>query len=114
MLIYERRIVGEVLGFALCSDPAWDMLLDLYSAQQSGRAVYLSALWAAGNIPSSSAHRWTTIMAAQGLLIRHSDLKDRRRVQVRLSDSMVGALDTLMDQLIGRIDLAAGDEAKYG
>ncbi|WP_157217980.1 MarR family transcriptional regulator [Flavisphingomonas formosensis] len=57
MLIAERKLLGERLGFDACPSPTWDILLDLYLAHHERRAIYLWSLCIAANIPLSSAHR---------------------------------------------------------
>ena len=52
-----RKRRDSELGALLFSEPAWDILLDLYVAQCEGRPIYLWSLCVAANIPLSSAHR---------------------------------------------------------
>lgn len=105
MLIYERKLVGEMLGYSLCPDPAWDMLLDLYLALQEGRTTYVWALSVIANISKSSAHRRIASMTNAGLLIVEPDLDDRRRSCVTLAPYMVDVLNALMEKLYARFAL---------
>ncbi|CAM8658613.1 hypothetical protein [Sphingobium cupriresistens] len=97
-LIEERRLVEKSLGIQLCANPNWDMLLHLYQAELEGFAVYQSALCTVANIPYSSAHRWTATLATRKILTRRLDLRDKRRVTVRLAPPIREALDRIMDE----------------
>lgn len=98
-LIRERRLMKEMLGTALCANPSWDMLLDLYLAELEHRSVYQSALCLAAHIPESSAHRWTVKLAEQGVLVRRIDPEDRRRVSVTLAPATAAALHQIMERI---------------
>jgi DNA-binding MarR family transcriptional regulator len=98
-LIRERRLVKDMLGTALCANPNWDMLLDLYLAELEHRSVYQSALCLAAHIPESSAHRWTVKLAEQGVLLRRIDPEDRRRISVTLAPATAAALDQIMESI---------------
>ncbi|MDE2442650.1 MAG: MarR family transcriptional regulator, partial [Betaproteobacteria bacterium] len=39
-----RRLREEMFGSELFSDPAWDILLDLYTAEARGESVQISSL----------------------------------------------------------------------
>ncbi|NWK95811.1 MarR family transcriptional regulator [Sphingobium lactosutens] len=97
-LIEERRLVEKSLGVQLCANPNCDMLLHLYEAEPEGFAVYQSALCTVANIPYSSAHRWTATIATRKILMRRLDLRDKRRVTVRLVPPVKEALDRIMDE----------------
>lgn len=96
-MIEERRYIGKLLGYRLCAAPVWDMLLDLYLAEQEGRPSYLWALSVAAHVPVSTAHRKLQEMTAAGLIERMIDARDRRRVAVTLSAGCAARLDRLMD-----------------
>lgn len=98
-LIRERRLVKDMLGTALCANPNWDMLLDLYLAELEHRSLYQSALCLAAHIPESSAHRWTVKLAEQGVLLRRIDPEDRRRVSVSLAPATAAALHRIMERI---------------
>ena len=100
-LIRQRRLIGDSLGFQLCPDPAWDILIDLYLAHHEGRAAYLWQSCVAANIPISSAHRKIGELIAEGLIERTAAMADKRRIGIRLSSAYVERLDILMDRLVG-------------
>lgn len=98
-LLEERRLIGGTLGFDVCPAPVWDILLDLYLAEQEGRSLYLWQSCVAANIALSSAHRKIGEMTAHGLIERTDGGHDRRRIGIRLSRACSRRLDDLMDQL---------------
>lgn len=99
MLIQIRKAVGDSLGFTLCPNPVWDMLLDLYVAHHEQRDLYLWPLCIAANTPLSTAHRKITEMEKKGLLVRTLHDRDRRRVRVRLTTQSMVTIAALLDRI---------------
>jgi DNA-binding MarR family transcriptional regulator len=85
---------GKAIGVQMFSDPAWDMLLDLFVAAGERRTVCVSSLCLAANIPVSTAHRWVQALARAGAITRREDPLDRRRVFVELPTSVVAAIES--------------------
>lgn len=82
---YRRRGVrNEVLGAALFSDPAWDMLLDLFIAACDGRRLSVSSVCVGARCPSATALRYLQLMLDAGLIYREADARDGRRFYVVL------------------------------
>jgi hypothetical protein len=82
-----RRRRDTIFGIGLFADPAWDMLLDLFLARERGlRPISTSSLCIAAAVPATTALRRIDILVRQGLLSRHADPKDGRRVFIRLTD----------------------------
>ena len=84
--IKARRLRSQFFDQALFSDPAWDMLLELYSAELSQLRVTVSSLCTASAVPSTTALRWISSMTDVGLFQRRPDPFDGRRFFVELSD----------------------------
>ena len=98
ILIAERKQVGTHLGFDLCPDPAWDMMLDLYMALHHGRQTHISSLCLAANIPLSTAHRKVGEMVEADIFMRGME---GGRVVVGLTPEYVAKLDHLFDDVAG-------------
>ncbi|MBX9729098.1 MAG: MarR family winged helix-turn-helix transcriptional regulator, partial [Sphingopyxis sp.] len=77
--LQERRLREQFFPADMFSDPAWDILLDLYAAQLEGQTVAVSSLCIAAAVPSTTALRWIKTMTDAGMLERHDDPQDRRR-----------------------------------
>ncbi|GLI99469.1 MarR family transcriptional regulator [Sphingobium sp. BS19] len=84
-LLMARRMREEVLGAELFSDPAWDILLDVYAAEARGERVQISSLAPMSSVPSSTARRWAHKLEELGLLERDRDERDHRLSYIRLS-----------------------------
>lgn len=79
-----RRLRDRSLPAELFGEPAWDMLLDLTIADMAGRPTLVTGLTASSGAPMSTALRYIALMEKAGLLSRHDDPRDRRRVLLRL------------------------------
>lgn len=94
-----RRLREDTFASGLFADPAWDILLDLYTADERGECVQISSLALAARVPHSTAIRWAKIMTSKGLIDRHKDPRDARRIHVRLSASA----RALMEEYLARL-----------
>lgn len=85
--IYDCRILRDRKfgSNGLFGEPAWDILLSLYSDQVSGRPVSVSSACIAANVPETTALRWLGKLEKEGLIERNTDPADRRRVYVSLT-----------------------------
>lgn len=94
-IIRARRRRDEIFGRKkdLFSDPAWDMLLDLYLSRLERRRVAVSSLCIAASVPSTTALRWIKTMCDHGLFVRSADPEDGRRFFIHLSDEAVAHMD---------------------
>ena len=94
-IIRARRRRDEIFGKKkdLFSDPAWDMLLDLYLSRLEGRRVAVSSLCIAASVPSTTALRWIKTLCDHGLFVRSADPEDGRRFFIHLSEEAVAHMD---------------------
>lgn len=99
-IIRARRLRDQYFAPDLFADPAWDMLLDLTAAQLEGHEVAVSSLCIAASVPATTALRWIAAMTEQGLLERHADPVDRRRIFVRLSAEAEERMRALIAALV--------------
>jgi DNA-binding MarR family transcriptional regulator len=101
-LFMARRLREEVLGAHLFSDPAWDILLDVYAADARGDKIQISSLSPMTNVPSSTARRWAHKLIELGLLERERDERDHRLTYIRLSDEGRRRIMTFIGRLIAK------------
>ena len=94
-----RRLREEVFGPGLFADPAWDILLDLFTAEARGERVQISSLAIAARVPHSTAIRWARIMTGAGLVVRERDPDDGRRVHVSLSQHARNLMEEYLSRL---------------
>lgn len=101
-LIKLRRMRDNHFTPDLFADPAWDILLDLFAAKLEGRQVSVSSLCIAAAVPPTTALRWIGSMTENGLLERHSDPLDARRVFIQLSDMASRKMRNFFKSVQGR------------
>jgi hypothetical protein len=83
----ERRERDTIFGARLFADPVWDLLLDLFIAEEEGRQVSVSSACLAAAVPNTTALRYIQHMAATGLLVRRAHPADRRSTYLLLTAS---------------------------
>ena len=93
-----------IAGPSLLSDPAWDMLLDLFVGHITGRDVSVTSACVASRRPATTSLRYIERMAKQGLIRREKDCNDNRKVYLRMTEKAFRAvakwIDVLRDELI--------------
>jgi DNA-binding MarR family transcriptional regulator len=95
-IIKARRQRNRLFADGLFSDPAWDLLLELYAAQLCGYRLAVSGLCLAVATPATTALRWIGCLEERGLARRCPDPHDGRRVFISLSDAGAEAMNGLM------------------
>lgn len=103
-IIRARSQRSRFLPSKLFSDPAWDILLELYAAEIAQRRITVGQVCKAANVPATTALRWLTTLEKNGLVRRHGDPLDARRFFISLTDSgsvaMAGTLQSIKDVLL--------------
>jgi len=84
--IEARRAREALFPEGLFGEPAWDMLLELFIARQQDRPVSVSDACLASRAPQTTALRWIEQLEAHALVERMTDVTDRRRKFIRISD----------------------------
>ena len=70
----------------LFSDPAWDLLLNLYLAELRQLRIAVTDLGSLAGIPLTTVLRWIDALMKEGLIVRQKDPYDARRVFVGLTN----------------------------
>lgn len=96
--VHAQAARDAAFGPGLFSDPAWNMLLDLYIQRSRGRSVPVSSLTIAAGTPATTALRWITLLEDRGLIAREPDLVDRRRCFIVLTDLASEKVETSLRQ----------------
>lgn len=78
----RKKILGADGAF---SEPAWDMLIDLYIHEGEGKPVSTSSICIASGLPMSSALRLLQKLCETGAVTRTADPADGRRNFIRLA-----------------------------
>lgn len=100
ILAAQRRLRLQIFPASLFSDPAWDILIELYVRQLEARRVNISRLTAALMVPATTVLRWLDRLEAEALITREKDIHDARSVWVDLSQ--YGR--SLMDRYFHKLD----------
>ena len=69
-LLHARRLRGHYLGANNFSDPAWDILLQIFAKHLDHELATLSVLCASADLPESTALRWLRKLEQDGLIER--------------------------------------------
>lgn len=80
-----RKRRDAELGNLLFSEPAWDILLDLFISDYDDRQLSVSAVCIGARAPSATALRYLTLLQDAGLVERIRDATDGRRSHVTLT-----------------------------
>lgn len=96
-ILIARRARGAVLGNDLFSDPAWDILLELYAAKLGRRSMSLSELARATETPPSTTRRWIAALEERRLVSSAIDPAKPSRVQVELTTEGASKIEHLAD-----------------
>jgi len=85
-VIKRRRARELCFPAGLFADPAWDILLDLTVARVERQDLSVTDVCVAAAVPQTTALRWIGTLEREGLIDRTPDVRDSRRVIVRLSE----------------------------
>jgi DNA-binding MarR family transcriptional regulator len=85
-ILHARVRRRQYFSPRLFSDPAWDVLLELYVAELAQWKMSVSSLGVDAGIPPTTVLRWLEILQNEGLVKRAKDPLDGRRVFVTLTD----------------------------
>ncbi|EZP52936.1 MULTISPECIES: MarR family winged helix-turn-helix transcriptional regulator [Sphingomonas] len=94
-----RARMSHFLPRDLLVDPAWDMMIDLFVAAGTGERLYVKDLTLMSGESTTSAMRRIDRLQEAGLLSRHADPADHRRVRVRLTGKGYQAMAAMLDHL---------------
>lgn len=89
----RRKRVAVFDRQELFGEPAWDILLDLYIAHAEGKPVSVSSACIGSASPPTTGLRWLGVLQDAGLVEREHDLRDQRRVLVRLSEDGIERME---------------------
>jgi DNA-binding MarR family transcriptional regulator len=95
--IYARRQRDRAFADAIFSDPAWDILLDLYLSHCNHRRVSVTSACIAANVPATTALRWVAVLERKGLIVRATDPRDSRRKLLSLTDDAKVRIEAALD-----------------
>lgn len=83
----------------LFSDPAWDILLDLYVAKSEARQVTIWDACQAASVPKTSGMRWLRILESRHLVEREGDVDDQKNATVTLTRDAIAGMNRWLDRI---------------
>lgn len=95
-VLLVRRARRDILGDNLFSDPAWDILLELYAAKLGGRQMSIAEVARAIETPASTTKRWVAALEERGL-IASSIEPAAQDVWIALTDEAADKVGRLAD-----------------
>lgn len=98
-IIYARSIRQRYFKMELFADPAWEILLELYSCGLEQRRHTVGSLCAVVNVPVTTVLRWVSSLHSQDLIERRGDPLDCRRVFISLSNTGQAAMHTYFQEV---------------
>lgn len=101
IVLNSRRVRGQYFHRDLFGEPAWEILLALYIAEESGARFTTTKLAEWVGVPLSTVIRWVKTLEEQALVERTDHPTDRRVFFIRLLDKARKALDAYLGILPG-------------
>jgi len=98
-IIRARNARTRFFPRGLFSEPAWDILLELYAAELAQRRVAAGQLCSHAGLAPTTGLRWLGILEASRLIMRHADPLDARRSFVALSSEGQQAMESYFDSI---------------
>lgn len=86
-------------GGDIFSDPAWDIILDLYIHNSKNQDVSVTSVCSASMVPITTALRYITVLSERGLIERSKNPKDGRSYLLRLSAEAVQIVEELLTDI---------------
>lgn len=102
VLLRFQKVRTTLFGSDLMEDPAWTILLDLFSASLADRRISVTSACLASGAPQSTALRYLNEMEELGWIGRCPDPEDGRRTYVML----LPEAERKMREFLGRFNRA--------
>lgn len=97
-LINARRGREALLGAHLFSDPAWDVILELYAARLGDRQMSVSGLARVMGAPKPVTARWIAVLVDAGIIAYGGSSKETGGATVELTEYGASKMAQLADQ----------------
>lgn len=98
-ILRSRRRRDYIFGANLFGEPAWDILLSLFLAEQQQIRTTISDACRASASPQTTGLRWIRVLEEQGWIARECDRLDGRRVYLTLTDQADAVMQSYLEQL---------------
>ena len=105
----SRQLRAQYFRRSLLSDPAWDMLLDLFINKVRGRRVATTSVCLAANVPQATGLRLIEQLSREGLLLRASAHDDGRLKLVEITSKGFDLMRRFISDSVTRFDMPMPD-----
>ena len=92
LVFNSRQLRERYFDAQLFGEPAWDMLLLLYIAEQSSARMTATSLGGLVHTPPTTVARWLNHLELAGLIERQAHPTDRRTIFLKLAEKGRAAL----------------------
>lgn len=100
-IMRARALRAKHFPASFFSDPAWDILLELYALHCEGQRTMVSKLCLGAGVPATTVIRWIEKLCTDGFILRQEDQFDRRRVWVSISPAGFETMTRYLQQVSG-------------
>jgi DNA-binding MarR family transcriptional regulator len=94
-----RKARASFFDARLFSDPAWDIILEIYASDLEHLRKSISHVSAAAGVPATTALRWIKTLEESGIVARESDPLDGRRIWLTLTPRGTTAMHAYLDSV---------------
>lgn len=95
-LLVISRQVETAFKSPLLSNPAWDILLDLFIQRTERKPASIISVCIAANAPTSTALRYMQAMLDSGMIVKRPSADDDRELLVDLSDATYAMMRSIL------------------
>lgn len=99
-LLAGRKQRDHYFDPVLFSNPAWDILLNLYVADAESRPVNVLESYPASTVPQGVALRWLGYLKQEEMVVEMPDPARPRRTVIRLSDQTRLTISSYLGSLV--------------
>lgn len=98
----SRRLRARFFSEDIFAEPAWDILLLLYSLEGSDKRISVNGVCVSAGAPQTTVLRWLDKLARLGLICRERHPKDGRVSWVRLTENAASRIDHYCEEILTR------------
>lgn len=91
-LLRLRKAAKSCFGQPSISEPAWNLMLALYSTEEAGKKLHIGSIAKRADVPRSTALRWLIKLESSGFVDLLPDPSDKRAVRVRMTSEGAAAM----------------------
>ena len=90
---YSRGLRGDLFDLNLFGEPAWEIILTLYTIDSDRRRLHTRELSELSGVALTTVLRWLDYLEEQGFIARRPNPHDQRMVYIELAQKGRNAMD---------------------